>query len=383
MNTHGISIKNGLVCGYLNGFIRRPECPELLRQLADATEDSEFAVRHFAKDGAVLRYQMYAGVTIPYMNRGGLQQKFEARGERITALERSCHRKEEERTGAAALHALFPRFIGPPRKRRDKKTMEVYFYSAGRPPGERKMISPHLRDEDVIEYRQKNPKKKGTTSDALYQKYKVATTVAQAKSLGARPIDFAFDANWGYLTVRRLNTDVKTKECKVLDSAMLSVHATTGICKSDDVIRVRVKEMSKGHVGMAIPREMMSRLSLKCKRLSGRQDHEFMNQDGPLARIPIEVFRRLLHWAETGRLFFEHAKAKDMYLALRACGAYATARKVRRLRSQFPHASARSKGTRPPAPHPMQEPGTKKMWRRRGPCSTVVHAATPVKRKWI
>ena len=125
MNTHGISVKNGMVCGYLNGFICRPECPELLRRLADATEDSEFAVRHFAKDGVVLRYQMYAGVTSPYLNRGGLQQKFEVKGEQITALERSCHRKQEERAGAAELHRLFPRLIGPPRKRRGKKAMEV------------------------------------------------------------------------------------------------------------------------------------------------------------------------------------------------------------------------------------------------------------------
>jgi hypothetical protein len=66
MRTHGLSMKNGLVCGYLNGFICRPECPELLRQLTDATEDSEFAVRHFAKDGVVLRYRMYCGITRPY-----------------------------------------------------------------------------------------------------------------------------------------------------------------------------------------------------------------------------------------------------------------------------------------------------------------------------
>ena len=384
MNTHGISVKNGLVCGYLNGFICRPECPELLRRLADATEDSEFAVRHFAKDGVVLRYQMYAGVTSPYLNRGGLQQKFEVKGEQITALERSCHRKQEERAGAAELHRLFPRLIGPPRKRRDKKTMEVYFYSAGRPPGERKMISPNLRGEDVIEYRQRNPKKKGTVSHALYQRYKVATTVAQARRLGARPIDFAFDANWGYLKVTALNTDMNASECQLLDSHM-PYHAIAPRCNGgDDVVYVRLREMSKGHVGIAIPREMISRLSQRCTNLCGRKDHEFIAQDGPFARIPIEVFRRLLHWAETGRLFFERAKTKEMFLALRTCGAFATATKVRRLGRHMPGACIPPTCTYRSSLHPMQETTIKKIpfvrSKRRRACTRVVHAATSVKR---
>eukprot|EP00434_Breviolum_minutum_P015276 symbB.v1.2.013461.t1/scaffold951.1/size304340/1 len=49
MRVHGISKRNGLVNGYLNGFITRPQCKELYRSLTDATEDSEFAVRHYAK----------------------------------------------------------------------------------------------------------------------------------------------------------------------------------------------------------------------------------------------------------------------------------------------------------------------------------------------
>merc|ERR1712066_1175008 len=85
MRPYGFSVKNGLVNGYLNGFICRPHCKELLREIADATEDSEFSVRHYAKDGIVLRYRMYAGITSPYLNRGGLQTKFENSGESITA----------------------------------------------------------------------------------------------------------------------------------------------------------------------------------------------------------------------------------------------------------------------------------------------------------
>ena len=64
------------------------------------------------------------------------------------------------------------------------------------------MIAPRLRDEDVIEYQAKNPKEKGTVSRALYRQYMAATTVAEARRCGSRPIDFAFDPNWGYLTVQ-------------------------------------------------------------------------------------------------------------------------------------------------------------------------------------
>merc|ERR1719230_1240100 len=156
MKSYGVSMRNGLGNGYLNGFIVRRSCSkELLRSFADATEDSEFSIRHYAKDGILLRYRMYAGITSPYLNRGGLQTKFEKKGERITAEERGAARKVEERWGATELHKLFPRLIGPPRPRRDSKTMEVVFYVNGYPPGEaikRKMIAPRLCDDDRICY---------------------------------------------------------------------------------------------------------------------------------------------------------------------------------------------------------------------------------------
>ena len=331
MKTNGISTKNGLVCGYLNGFICRPECPELLRHLTDATKDSEFAARHYAKDGVVLRYRMYCGITSPYLNRGGLQQNFELKGEKITAEERSSHSKEEERSGAAELHKLFPRLIGPPQQRRDKKTMEVFCYSNGYPVGEgsrRRMIAPRLRDEDVIEHQAKNPKEKGTVSHALYHQYMAATTVAEARRCGSRPIDFAFDSTWGYLTVKKLNIDPRSNECEVLDPDILRERVSIAD-SSCDVVRVRLKEMSLGHVGIAIPRTMLVGLSQKCRRLQEKTDKEFAAEDGPLVAIPLEVFRVLLHWAETGKLLFESKQTKDLYLALKACGAPEAARKVK------------------------------------------------------
>lgn len=61
MRLRGLSVRNGLINGYFNGFICRPDCPELLRTLTDSMEDAEFSVRHFAKDGVVLRYRIGNG----------------------------------------------------------------------------------------------------------------------------------------------------------------------------------------------------------------------------------------------------------------------------------------------------------------------------------
>ncbi|OLP83457.1 hypothetical protein AK812_SmicGene35783 [Symbiodinium microadriaticum] len=104
------SLRNGLINGYLHGFICRPDAAsDLLRRLSDAIEDAEFSVRHFAKDGAVLRYRMYAGRTSPFANSGGLQSKFQA----------SNARKTEEWCGAQQLHELFPSLIGAPSEESD------------------------------------------------------------------------------------------------------------------------------------------------------------------------------------------------------------------------------------------------------------------------
>ncbi|CAE8618154.1 unnamed protein product [Polarella glacialis] len=220
MRVHGISTKFGLVNGYLNGYISRPQCPELFRTIADATEDSEYATRHYAKDGIIVRFRMYAGITSPYMNRGGLQNKFEKKGEKITADQRSDVRKAEERWGASELNRLFPHLIGPPKPRRDKKTMEVNFYYSGCPPGEsrRKRIAPRLLDSDRVKYKQENPKLQGCAAWKLYEGYKRARTMAEAAKFGSRPIDFAHDYNWGFLSVVGLSTATPW-EVEVIDSS--------------------------------------------------------------------------------------------------------------------------------------------------------------------
>eukprot|EP00928_Gymnodinium_smaydae_P078676 TRINITY_DN62783_c0_g1_i1.p1 TRINITY_DN62783_c0_g1~~TRINITY_DN62783_c0_g1_i1.p1 ORF type:complete len:776 (+),score=149.25 TRINITY_DN62783_c0_g1_i1:90-2330(+) len=331
MQTYGISERNGLVNGYLNGFICRPTCTELLRQFADATEDSEFSVRHYAKDGIILRYRMYAGITSPYLNRGGLQTKFEAKGERITADERSTHRKAEERSGAMELHKLFPRLVGPPRPRRDKKTMEVDFYSRGEPPGEaakRKMWAPYLRNEDEIEYYLPNPKLASSHSYKLYEGYCRAKTVEEAKALGARSIDFAFDYNWSYLQVKRLSLEPLSCECKVSPEADV---ADAAPADGPDKIKVRVLEMSEGHQGISMQRDVLSPLICRCPTLRGIPDEKWAAVDGPLAKVSLEILRILLYWAQEGVLQYARKQTKAVYAALKSFKAVEAARAVKLL----------------------------------------------------
>jgi len=132
MDAAKISVRNGLINGYIHGFISRPHCAELYRSLVDAAEDAEFSIRHFAKDGAVLRYRMYTGITSPFANSGGLQAKFESKGDnegsRAANQSRSEARKVEERWGASELNRLFPDLVGPVRDRDKASTsLDVTF----------------------------------------------------------------------------------------------------------------------------------------------------------------------------------------------------------------------------------------------------------------
>lgn len=338
MKVNGISKRNGLVNGYLNGFITRPQCKELFRSLTDATEDSEFAVRHYAKDGVVLRYRMYAGITSPYLNRGGLQKKFEARGERISAELRSEARKKEERWGAMELHKMFPRLIGPPKKRRDKKTMEVNFYSMGYPPGEgtkKKRIGPHLMSSDRIRYKQLNPKVPGCHAYKLYEGYKTARTLRQAVDWGARPIDLAHDYNWGFMSVVDLSLNFPY-EVEIKEKLSKPRKAIFDWSKSPEkFIKVRIKEMSLGHQGLDVRKESLQLLAERVPERFRKLDTESLKkEEGLLSHVPLVVFRALLRWASTGHLRYERKRTRAVHDALKVLGLKTLAKRVKQLEAQ-------------------------------------------------
>jgi len=225
--------------------------------------------------------------------------------------------------------------------------MEVVFYPNGYPIGERsnrKMICPALRDADCIEY-QPNPKNVGSHSYDLYESYKVAKTVAEARALGARGIDFAFDSNWGYLSVTRLSTEPRSDECVVTD-------ADCGLRRvrlrkpppGSPRIKVRIKEMSEGHKGLAVCSQELAMLIAKCPALRQVKEESWAAADGPLKTVPLEIFRVLLHWAKSGALSYARRQTKAVHAALKLCGAVEAARgvklrEVKELRAQ----SARAK----------------------------------------
>jgi len=148
----------------------------------------------------------------------------------------------------------------------------------------------------------------GSKSYELYEAYKCARTVAEARSRGARGIDFAFDSNWGYLTVTGLDTHPLSRECEVHDRDIPVLHSgvsmpvvANGI---GDIVNVRLKEMSGGHGGLAISRVTLVKLAMKCKSLRELHDAKFAATSGPFVSIRTELFRILLYWADAGRLLF-------------------------------------------------------------------------------
>merc|ERR1711972_91684 len=201
----------------------------------------------------------------------------------------------------------------------------------------RRMIAPRLHDSDRIKYAP-NPKLVGSYSFKLYEKYGKAKTVAEAKRLGARGIDFAFDSNWGYLTVSKLSLEPHgdNSECCTVDDHLREKRkrAVSMLANgSSSTVKVRVLEMSEGHKGLDVPRESLAQLASRCPALRKIKDEEtWASMDSPFLQVPLEILRILLRWAASGRLRYRRRHTKAVYNALlNACGNKATARKVKKL----------------------------------------------------
>ncbi|CAK9104170.1 unnamed protein product [Durusdinium trenchii] len=383
-----VSMRNGLVNGYLHGFICRPDAaPDLLRRLPDAVEDAEFSVRHFAKDKVVLRYRMYAGVTSPYTNGGGLQSKFHVGG---------SIRKSEEWCGAQQLHELFPTLIAAPSegdKCRQNAT-EVRFisqtglgvkarkFAVRRLKGLCRFMIPQLKGkekrktalaalarlkafavrkqkkqlpalkkvpeasgsrklsgqavpqaerpllllgEDKIRFAP-NPKKKGTDAHRRYAKYSRAKKVSELTALGCKNIDFRYDLKSGFLKVVELDTRPASNECMVEDDPLSPApHPPSGRARS---AQVRLTEVTGKHPGLFLSKESLLPLQHRCPALQGSWAL-CAAKGGPLSKISLPCFRILLHWTKTGRLVFAHNRAAELHAALQVLGAKTTAERLR------------------------------------------------------
>ncbi|CAJ1442592.1 unnamed protein product [Effrenium voratum] len=369
-----VSTRNGLVNGYLHGFICRPDAAhDLLRRLPDAVEDAEFSVRHFAKDRVVLRYRMYAGMTSPYSNGGGLQSKFNARAGDV--------RKTEEWYGAQQLHQLFPTLIAAPSNGDSQRyhATEVRFISqtgdgiksrraaVRRFQGLCRFVLPQLKGNKKKSDRGKsalakvkafamkkpmqpaqssskrmlhgksgevakvegplallpedqlrfvaNPKQRGTEAHRRYAKYSRAKKVKDLAGLGCKPVDRLFDLKAGYLKVVDLDTRPVSSECVVEEVEVPKVSVGKG-----RPVPVRLAEATGKHAGLHLSREALAPLQQRCPALQGSWA-KFAAKLGPLSEVSLPCFRILLHWAKTSRLVFSHQRAQEVLKALQSLGA--------------------------------------------------------------
>jgi len=387
MDMRTVTMRCGLINGYCHGFISRPKCTDLLRILQDAVEDCENSVRYFAKDGVVLRYRMYRGVTDCFGNQGGLQAKFEAGGERSVC----SGRKSEETLGAQALHELFPKLVKAPQQKQESSTtkarselaMSVKFRSVmsrreqklrkrkaadkvarrirklcgsqcaskklkpikiafkkGRrkrrhKPGQtNNVMTVTLRDEDVVNYKP-NVKKHGSSAYKRYELYMHSKTAGEARKLGSMPLDFSWDVSLELLTITQLDTKPESTECQVRDH--FSSHddaVAVGTVTSKSAashLKVRICEIREaGHVGLQLPRTIVAALASRCPRWKDIPTKRWAARDGPLANVRLRIVRILLHWAEHGVLLFRSRQAEALQEVLTAAGAEELATQVER-----------------------------------------------------
>merc|ERR1712061_301694 len=135
--------------------------------------------------------------------------------------------------------------------------------------------------------------------------------------MGARGIDFAFDSNWGYLTVSKLSLKPcgdQSERCTVQEEAWTDQNraAKTIIQGNTKTVKVRVLEMSEGHKGLDVPRQSLAKLATRCPILrSIKEESTWASMEGPFLNTPLEILRILLRWAETGCLSYQrrHTKA--------------------------------------------------------------------------
>jgi len=386
-----VSTRNGLVNGYLHGFICRPEkAPDLLRRLPDSVEDAEFSVRHFAKDKVVLRYRMYAGVTSPYTNSGGLQSKFHAGTGSI--------RKSEEWCGAQQLHELFPTLIAAPS---DSQTCRQYAtevrfisqtslgikarrFAVRRLQGLCRFMLPQLKGKGkgksekrktplaalarlkAFAIRKKPKKELPKSGEKSGEKSERIKGKPQAERplplLGDDRIRFAAnpkkkgtDAHQRYAKYCRAKKvkDLATLGCKNIDLRYdmkggylkvveLETRPASSECVVEDdapsgmpsisgrarSVPVRLAEATGKHPGLYLSKEALLPLLNRCPALKGSWSL-CAAKAGPLSKVSLPCFRILLHWTKTSRLIFAHHAAAELLQALQGLGAMETAERLR------------------------------------------------------
>merc|ERR1711972_838479 len=109
----------------------------------------------------------------------------------------------------------------------------------------------------------------------------------------------------GHLTVTNLDTTPSGLDCKVQEDVSMNGEEPAISCTRLASIRVRVKEMNQQTLKLKLPRDLLALLSRRCGPSVQRcPASRWREHDGPLAAVPLDIVRILLHWAKTGTLFY-------------------------------------------------------------------------------
>jgi len=209
-------------------------------------------------------------------------------------------------------------------------------------------VVPFLTDDDRLKYEAVNPKLRGSAAHKRYEKYKKATTLAQARKLGSMPIDFCYDYNQGFLRVASLQLspaswDIEVRDAEMLKHASKSAGSASSAARKrkvskdgSGVVPVRVAEMNTKHGGVAIPRAALAKLQNRVERLQGLPDEKWVADNGPFANVELAGLRVALHWAATGLLRYDGASIDVVHDMLAGWGEKHLARLVDPHRSKAP-----------------------------------------------
>ena len=85
-------------------------------------------------------------------------------------------------------------------------------------------------DELTVEFIQKNPKREGAATHKKYDKYKVATTIQEARGLGASTWDIRSDLEHGYVKIDGKNVT------EMMGEAVRGGVGVVGVQASRDVV---------------------------------------------------------------------------------------------------------------------------------------------------
>eukprot|EP00929_Paragymnodinium_shiwhaense_P103412 TRINITY_DN6689_c0_g1_i1.p1 TRINITY_DN6689_c0_g1~~TRINITY_DN6689_c0_g1_i1.p1 ORF type:complete len:508 (-),score=85.34 TRINITY_DN6689_c0_g1_i1:110-1633(-) len=188
-------------------------------------------------------------------------------------------------------------------------------------------VVPSLVDGDCIKYQKTNPKVPGTAAHKRYERYKFASTIADALRRGAENLDLAYDYNQGFYEVVSLVVEPKSWQIEVLDPDMRAAVGSSDKrgkkrkpLKKDTVVYVRVAELHEKHQGIPVSAAALEKLIERVPSFRRYTESHWADPKGPFSKVPLPLLRIALHWADSGRLRYDAQHAAAVWSMLKTWG---------------------------------------------------------------